>query len=59
MLEGLRCLHSIGVVHRDIKPANIMFTKDGTPQLGDLNVARELTQGLAQSQTGTPNYAAP
>ena len=36
-----------------------MFSKDGTPLLGDLNVARELTQGLAQSQTGTPNYAAP
>ena len=49
----------MGVVHRDIKPANLMFTKDGTLQIGDLNVARELTQGLAHSQTGTPNYAAP
>jgi len=49
----------MGVIHRDIKPANILFTKDGTSLLGDLNVARELTQGLAQSQTGTPNYAAP
>ena len=47
------------VVHRDIKPANILFTKEGAPLLGDLNVARELTQGLAHSQTGTPNYAAP
>ena len=49
----------MGVIHRDIKPANILFTKEGIPQLGDLNVARELTRGLAQSQTGTPNYAAP
>ena len=47
------------VVHRDIKPANILFNKEGAPLLGDLNVARELTEGLAYSQTGTPNYAAP
>ena len=47
------------MIHRDIKPANIMFTDSGIPQVGDLNVARELTQGLAHSQTGTPNYAAP
>jgi NIMA (never in mitosis gene a)-related kinase len=46
-------------VHRDIKPANILFTLDGTPQIGDLNVARELIGGLAYSQTGTPNYASP
>ncbi len=52
-------MHSLGVVHRDIKPANILFTLDGTPQIGDLNVARELIGGLAYSQTGTPNYASP
>lgn len=49
----------MGVVHRDIKPANILFTVDDVPQISDLNVARELTKGLAQSQTGTPNYASP
>ena len=49
----------MGVIHRDIKPANILFTVDDVPQISDLNVARELTKGLAHSQTGTPNYASP
>jgi len=35
--ECLEFVHRKGIVHRDIKPANILFSKDGTPILTDVN----------------------
>ena len=46
-------------MHRDLKSANVFLHKDGTAQLGDLNVSKLAKLGLNYTQTGTPYYASP
>ncbi|KAF7511030.1 hypothetical protein GJ744_005576 [Endocarpon pusillum] len=29
LIQGLACLHSLGIVHRDLRVENLLFTKDG------------------------------
>jgi NIMA (never in mitosis gene a)-related kinase 1/4/5 len=58
ILAGLKHLHSTNIVHRDLKPANIFFGPKDEVKIGDLNVSKKLN-GLALTQTGTPNYASP
>jgi len=41
---GLIELHSKGIVHLDIKPENILRSQQGTFKIGDLGMARLLTQ---------------
>ncbi|GMH37176.1 hypothetical protein BSKO_05049 [Bryopsis sp. KO-2023] len=68
VLEGLRYLHSQGVVHRDIKGANILTTKEGLVKLADFGVAAKLQDkgtmnGLQgdyhNTVAGTPYWMAP
>lgn len=49
----------MGIIHRDLKPANIFFGSKDELKIGDLNVSKKLIDGLAHTQTGTPNYASP
>jgi len=59
VLEGLNKLHESSIIHRDVKPANVFF-QNGCAQIGDLNVAKYLKDGLfTKTQTGTPYYASP
>ena len=46
MVKGLKSLHSLKILHRDMKSANIFLNKDGTTQLGDLNVSKVAKKGL-------------
>ena len=59
ILAGLKHLHSMDIIHRDLKPANIFFGVRDEVKIGDLNVSKKLHDGLAHTQTGTPNYASP
>ena len=70
--EGVKALHSRGIIHRDIKPQNIMRRADGSPVIIDLGLAKRYSplSRLKMPATlsvvdgkrvglGTPRYAAP
>ena len=60
LLEGLRVLHSCGVVHRDLKSANVLLSAPDLLKIGDLGISTVLHQRqLAKTQIGTPLYLAP
>ncbi|OHT11756.1 Protein kinase domain containing protein [Tritrichomonas foetus] len=60
LLEGLKVLHSTGVVHRDLKSANVLLSAPDLIKIGDLGISTVLRQTqLARTQIGTPLYLAP
>jgi NIMA (never in mitosis gene a)-related kinase len=60
LLEGLRVLHSHGVVHRDLKSANILLSAPDLIKIADLGISTVLhSKQLARTQIGTPLYLAP
>lgn len=62
-LDGLKALHSLGVLHRDLKPSNIMLRDDGcSVALIDFGVAayRGGADSVVARPAGlTPEYSAP
>ena len=40
LLEGLKFIHSMGIVHRDIKPTNILVNKNCELRIADFGLAR-------------------
>ena len=58
---GLEYLHSKKVLHRDIKSMNVFLTKDDSVRIGDLGVAKVLsnTSAFARTMVGTPFYLSP
>ena len=59
VVRGLKQIHKLNIMHRDLKSANVFLNKNGTVQLGDLNVSKLAQMGLNYTQTGTPYYASP
>eukprot|EP00826_Nyctotherus_ovalis_P062572 TRINITY_DN9079_c0_g2_i1.p1 TRINITY_DN9079_c0_g2~~TRINITY_DN9079_c0_g2_i1.p1 ORF type:complete len:746 (-),score=181.84 TRINITY_DN9079_c0_g2_i1:8-2245(-) len=58
---ALLYLHSRKILHRDIKTMNVFMTKDFHVRLGDLGVAKVLSQNtnFARTIVGTPYYLSP
>ncbi|CCH45586.1 hypothetical protein BN7_5169 [Wickerhamomyces ciferrii] len=61
VLEGLKYLHSQGVVHRDVKAANILLTSKGDIKLTDFGVSTKVSSNTIKTYSiaGTPNWMAP
>jgi serine/threonine protein kinase len=60
LAEGLRAIHSAGLVHRDIKPSNVLMPDDG-PRIIDFGIARMPGSSLTRTGVamGTPSYMSP
>ena len=63
VINGLKYLHSQGIIHRDIKPGNMMVTNDGNHiQIIDFGISEALETGVGvvMSKTGSSrDYCAP
>lgn len=59
LLEGLRVIHSQGLLHLDIKPGNIHLRQGGNPLLLDFGAVHEMmhTRQFQFKQVITPGYS--
>lgn len=57
--EGLRYIHSRGLVHGDVKPGNILLS-GGVAKVGDFSTLTRVIQTISKSSRGsTPGWRAP
>lgn len=60
IIDGLRYMHSKGILHRDVKLDNILLDDTGKLKICDFGVSRFTKPGqLMTEQCGTPAYIAP
>ena len=68
VVEGIKFIHSQGVVHRDIKPENVLISKEGIAKMTDFGISDwgnedpdDLTSPvrLFDTYVGSPPYSAP
>ena len=59
IIYGLDFLHTHALCHRDMKPENILLDEFDNIKIGDFGFARWMKTGVAETQCGSPHYAAP
>ncbi len=63
--RALEVAHAAGIVHRDLKPSNILLGRDGTPQVSDFGLARDVSASARERLSqegqvlGTLQYMSP
>lgn len=56
IIEGVKYLHSMGIIHVDIKPENILMSAANIPKISDFGSSRILTVGYQHMSMGTLIY---
>lgn len=61
MARGLAFLHANKVIHRDLKSKNVLLTRDGVAKIGDVGMAKIMSDGYLtrDGALGTMAWAAP
>ena len=59
ILDGLKYMHSKGVVHCDLKPLNIFLDHNDEPKIGDFGLATAVLDTSKTQDIGTIQYMAP
>ncbi|KAI5190620.1 serine/threonine-protein kinase MRCK [Nematocida sp. AWRm77] len=59
ILQGLKELHSLGLIHRDIKPENVLIDSEGHIRIADFGSATTVDGTDHEVVVGTPDYVAP
>ncbi|XP_061221844.1 interferon-induced, double-stranded RNA-activated protein kinase isoform X8 [Neopsephotus bourkii] len=59
ILEGVKYIHSKGLIHRDLKPQNIFVSDEDKIKIGDFGLVTSVTCDNLTENTGTKSYMAP
>lgn len=61
VVQGLRYIHSRGIIHRDVCPKNILVSEDGEVKIIDFGLSISKTSRYKNlvERSGTPSYMAP
>uniref|UniRef100_A0A0M3HNL0 non-specific serine/threonine protein kinase n=1 Tax=Ascaris lumbricoides TaxID=6252 RepID=A0A0M3HNL0_ASCLU len=63
LIEGVKFIHSIGIVHRDIKPENILLTQKDVLKISDFGMATVFKHNgqerMLSTRCGTLPYVSP
>ncbi|XP_061847132.1 interferon-induced, double-stranded RNA-activated protein kinase isoform X2 [Colius striatus] len=59
ILEGVKYIHSEGLIHRDLKPQNIFISHEDKIKIGDFGLVASVEYETRTEDKGTKSYMAP
>uniref|UniRef100_A0A8C4UPG9 E2AK2 kinase n=1 Tax=Falco tinnunculus TaxID=100819 RepID=A0A8C4UPG9_FALTI len=59
ILEGVKYIHSEGLIHRDLKPQNLFISREDKIKIGDFGLVTSAANETLTENRGTKSYMAP